>query len=135
MGSTRLRELLVNVYCYLKIERSKLFFRVYYLEKNPDVFVKKIDPLWHFILHGWKEGRNPNIFFDCNYYLTNNSDVQASMLNPLLHYILYGAKEGRNPSYGFSTQYYTHANPDIGSTNPLYHFLYHGIFEGRAPKV
>ena len=69
----------------------------YYLASNEDVRDAGIDPLTHFIVWGWREGRNPSYSFDTNHYLKNNPDVAAADVNPLVHYVQFGAKEGRAP--------------------------------------
>ena len=81
---------------------------------------------------GWREGRNPNAFFDTNYYLASNPDVAASGVNPLVHYDLHGWKEGRLPSLAFDQQSYLITNPGLAASgiNPLAHFLRFGG-EGR----
>jgi hypothetical protein len=66
-----------------------------YLRAYPDVAAAGVDPLEHFISHGWREGRNPNNDFDVVYYLTTYPDVAAAGINPLLHYIYAGSTEGR----------------------------------------
>ncbi|MEM1724774.1 MAG: glycosyltransferase, partial [Thermoplasmata archaeon] len=78
---------------YNIIKESGLFDEDYYLENNPDVKEAGIDPLYHFIVAGWKEGRNPSRKFNTNLYKSVNQDVKD--INPLLHYILHGAKECR----------------------------------------
>ena len=80
---------------YRTIQKSGLFDPAYYLLNNRDVRQADLDPLSHFIQHGWKEGRNPSPSFDTRYYLEANPDVQRSGINPLLHYVRYGQKEGR----------------------------------------
>lgn len=76
---------------------SLLFDSVWYLETYKDVAEVKCDPLDHYITFGYKEGRNPNRFFNTNFYLIAYPDIAASQLNPFIHYILYGAAEGRLP--------------------------------------
>ena len=56
--------MLRNIIHYIQISRSGLFDRYYYLKKYPDVRKKDIDPLWHFVAVGWREGRNPSKDFD-----------------------------------------------------------------------
>lgn len=77
------------------IEKSGLFDVKYYLFTYPDVRLKDINPIMHYIKYGANEGRNPNKEFDTSFYLTNYLDVKESKMNPLVHYILYGRKEGR----------------------------------------
>lgn len=83
---------------YFVIRSSGLFDRAYYLREYRDVRLADIDPLWHFVRHGWKEGRNPSKEFDTRYYLEQNPDVKNADINPLAHYVRYGKKEGRKPS-------------------------------------
>jgi len=92
-----------------------------------------VDPLQHFNTIGWKEGRDPNAFFDTSGYLATYADVKASGMNPLEHYNQFGWKEGRDPSPDFDTTSYLDAYPDVawGNTNPLVHYLQYGIHEGR----
>ncbi|HTI02853.1 MAG TPA: glycoside hydrolase family 99-like domain-containing protein [Acidisoma sp.] len=55
---------------------------------------------------GWREGRNPNLYFDTTWYLTYYADVAAGNINPLLHYINHGEREGRRPSMLFDPGWY-----------------------------
>jgi SAM-dependent methyltransferase len=68
------------------------------LENNSDVDRYGIDPVWHYVKDGAREGRNPSNNFNTSYYLTNYTDVVTSKLNPLYHFIKYGKGEGRFPS-------------------------------------
>jgi hypothetical protein len=58
--------------------RPERFDYVYYLQHNPDVLAAGVDPLRHFQTFGWKEGRNPNAFFDTAGYLATYADVAAA---------------------------------------------------------
>lgn len=82
---------------YLVIKKSGYFDPAYYLITYPDCRLADIDPFWHFIKYGWKEGRNPSSEFDTEYYLRMNPDVQQAGINPLVHYLNHGRKEGRAP--------------------------------------
>lgn len=78
-----------------RIAKSGLFDGEYYLQSYPDIKAARIDPLKHFVKHGWKERRNPSSIFDINFYLSMYPDVAVSGINPLIHYIKYGENEGR----------------------------------------
>ncbi|WP_331293313.1 MULTISPECIES: hypothetical protein [Methylobacterium] len=72
------------------------FDPAYYLDRNPDVREAGLDPLQHFLEHGWKEGRDPSAGFSITGYLAANPDVAASEQNPLLHFLQNGLAEGRS---------------------------------------
>lgn len=76
---------------------SLLFDSAWYLATYQDVAAANCDPLEHYMTFGYKEGRNPNRFFNTNFYLTTYPDLASSHLNPFIHYVLYGALEGRLP--------------------------------------
>lgn len=71
------------------------FDEAFYLVAYPDVAQSKLDPLWHFVAQGWKEGRNPTSEFSTAYYLQSNPDVADAGINPFWHYIVAGKSEGR----------------------------------------
>jgi hypothetical protein len=54
-----------------------------------------INPLQHYEIAGWKEGRDPSASFDTLGYLANNPDVAAAHYNPLDHFLQHGIYEGR----------------------------------------
>ena len=89
-----LKSALINVKGYKAIKNNYLFDIGYYLNNYPDIRVSGKDPILHYILYGFKEGRKPNSSFDGDYYLNKYKDVKN--LNPLVHYALFGIKEGRN---------------------------------------
>ena len=57
-----------------------------------------VDPFEHFFLHGFKEGRKPNIVFDTRWYLETYGDVREAGVNCLLHYALLGEEEDGDPT-------------------------------------
>ncbi|WP_291321203.1 hypothetical protein [Desulfonatronospira sp.] len=77
------------------IKESGFFDAQYYIEHNPDVKQSDMDPLTHYMNHGWKEGLNPSAKFNTNKYLEQNPDVSMDYINPLEHYVLYGQHENR----------------------------------------
>ncbi|OBS52995.1 hypothetical protein A8B73_08375 [Methylosinus sp. 3S-1] len=58
----------------------------YYAAAYPDVAAAGIDPLAHFLRHGWREGRNPSWSFHTLYYRDENPSC-GRRENPLLHYL------------------------------------------------
>jgi hypothetical protein len=112
---------------------SALVDDLYYVIRYSDIWNARVDPDRHFAEFGWKEGRNPNAFFDTKGYLAANPDVANAGVNPLQHYHEFGWKEGRDPSPNFDTDKYLAAYPDVAAAkvDPLEHYLLFGLNEGR----
>lgn len=75
-----------------------LFDRGWYYSNYPDVKEENQDPLYHYLNHGYLEGRNPGPNFDTNFYRESNPDVTVAGINPLVHYLQSGRDEGRAPN-------------------------------------
>lgn len=73
------------------IRQSEFFDEEYYAEENPDVIQAGADPLLHYYMHGWFEGRDPSENFSNDLYLKLNRNKMPQM-NPIVHY----ETEGRN---------------------------------------
>ncbi len=115
-----------NIEDYKIIKFSGYFDLLFYIEKYPDVKIAGIEPLIHFLLFGWKEGRNPSNLFDTKFYLSTYPDVKNSGINPLLHFILHGKKEGRkcvkNIAPETEERSFFHEKPcipEIKTSNPI----------------
>ena len=78
-----------------QIDESPLFDRDYYLANNSDVLSADMDPAKHYLLHGWREHRDPSAAFSTVQYLLENPDVAQARVNPLVHYLRFGRQEGR----------------------------------------
>lgn len=110
-----------NFLRYLKeiviLSKSHLFDAEYYYKSYPDVRRADINPLFHYVKYGWKEGRNPSKFFNTLFYLDNYPDVRYSGANPLVHYVRFGQKESRiiQPIH-FSTSH----DPKVSIVIPTY---------------
>ncbi len=79
---------------YVRLRKTPLFDRNFYLKTYPDVAGHGLDPVWHYLTNGSAEGRNPNGNFNTSFYLQYYPDVAASKFNPLYHFIQYGLGEG-----------------------------------------
>jgi hypothetical protein len=128
----------------------------FYIEKYPDVGSAGMDPLFHYIRHGWREGRNPNPGFDTRYYLKRCPDLEPAGINPLYHFITTGLEQGIRPmplpagcaneaqyqsmravvNTGFDADYYTSTWPgyQLHWPDPLDHFLLIGARIGWNPN-
>src|SRR5690606_34769746 len=104
---------------------SALFDGHYYLSKYQDVSRAGINPLLHYIRHGYLECRNPSPLVDIKYILkqlvkagssshdNDNSDAERAMLRRYdgLRDLL--IKTRCDPSPFFSNDYYRRANKEI----------------------
>ena len=72
-----------------------MFDTKFYLANNPDIAAAGINPLAHYDLVGWREGRDPSAGFHTAAYLAANPDVAAAQIDPLQHYLQSGVYEGR----------------------------------------
>ncbi len=116
---------------------TKLFDLSWYVEHNPDIVLGGHNPLLHWLVAGWREGRDPNPLFDCRWYLAQNPDVARAGLNPLEHYLASGAREGRDPSPLFDSRRYLARHPEVAEagTSPLAHYLASGAGEPHGPST
>jgi hypothetical protein len=56
-----------------------------------------MDPVYHYLLHGGFQGRDPSPNFSSGWYLEKYEDVKKAKVNPLVHYLRNGKNEGREP--------------------------------------
>lgn len=75
------------------IKKSVRFSASWYLKTYPDIAENGIDPAKHYLIFGWKEGRDPSENFITKEYLEINEDVNFC---PLYHYEKYGKYERRH---------------------------------------
>ncbi|HEX5377851.1 MAG TPA: hypothetical protein VFW47_04725 [Phenylobacterium sp.] len=74
---------------------ASAFDAEFYLAANPDVAASGRDPVDHFLISGWREGRDPAPGFSVEDYLELHPDVAEAGLNPFAHYLATGRAEGR----------------------------------------
>lgn len=77
------------------VDRSGLFDGTWYRSRYPDVAASGMEPLRHYVRHGWIERRDPGPGFDVAAYLQDSPDVAAAGIDPVLHYARHGREEGR----------------------------------------
>ncbi len=80
--------------CQTPLE-SHFFSSLWYNSVYADVSESGLNPFLHYLMSGWKEGRDPSPRFSTTTYLLENEDVRKSGKNPLLHYAHFGHGEGR----------------------------------------
>lgn len=132
------------------------FDESFYLQTNVDVAEADVDPFEHFMLLGWRQGRDPSREFSVSFYLSANSDVVESGMNPFVHWLFHGQGEGRlgtmidhtkktdneKGSFDlirsrFDAVFYLEKYPDIAeaSVDPFDHYMNLGWREGRDPSA
>jgi len=136
------------------IRDSGLFDLDYYHQHYPGFSSRNGDPIWHYCVHGWREGKNPSAEFDTHFYLASNPDILDSGQNPFLHYISTGKAEHRHPnaqvqhkhicaevdiireSGCFDEEFYASMYPEVepGPHGLIYHFCKQGWLEGKNPS-
>jgi len=104
-------------------ELSVLFDAEWYWKENPDVRRTGLDPLEHYLEHGWREGRAPCPYFDSGWYLRHYPDVARTGILPFLHYLRHGAAELRRPHPRFDAEFYVDAHPEAWGNPLLFHHL------------
>jgi len=109
------------------VRASGLFLADWYLERHPEaadgLAAGGLDALEYYCRQGWRQGDQPNPYFDPAFYLVTNPDVARAGVNPLLHYVLHGDQEGRNPCRYFDVKWYR-AQYHVGLKEiSLKHFL------------
>ena len=68
------------------------FDAAFYAERYPDVTEGYLE---HFMVHGWREMRDPAPWFSTAIYLRTYPDIAEAGLNPFYHYVAHGRAEGR----------------------------------------
>lgn len=110
-----IKNAITNIKGYKTIKKNNMLDINHYLKNSEDVRQSGVDPILHYLYHGYKEGRNPSFQFDTDYYIQTHKDLKESNLNPLVHYSLYGIYEGRKTNGKF--------NSNISSNNNFARFL------------
>jgi len=115
------------------IAESGLFDTVWYRNYYSDLRRVKLSMLFHFVRHGIKEGRQPNMVFQTDWYKDQREELLNGQ-NPVIFYIEQGAKLAHDPAPNFSSKRYFADNPDIpiklGEDDALSHYLTSGIHLG-----
>jgi len=78
MNKTGYKNSLINIKAYRSIKKNKLLDIGFYLRHNRDVQLSGQDPIIHYLLHGFEEGRKPRPDFDGNKPTKNQKDVKIS---------------------------------------------------------
>ncbi len=115
----------------------------WYLAQYPDISEAGVDPVEHYWMHGWREGRDPGPHFSTNWYLLAYPDVADADVNPLAHFLAIGRDAGYGAGSlellreagGLDADWYLARYPDLSreAVDPHAHYWEHGWHEGRDP--
>jgi hypothetical protein len=105
------------------VRLSGLIDGKWYLGAYPDVDSVKADPLLHFSIHGWREGRKPNFYFDPRWYRRKYPRLSSAKRNPLYDFIVRGEAEDAWPSPFFDTPWYRKEYGLSPTESPLRHYM------------
>lgn len=78
-----------------EVLRSGWFDEAWYVARYPDVADSGVDPLTHYLDHGWLDGRDPGPRFSSVLYRRRYPDVAVAGSDPLVHHVRHGQAEGR----------------------------------------
>jgi len=148
----------IKIGVYLGFNPNLNFDTKFYLNNNPELLEKKINPFFHYIKYGRDECKIPkpltddeikkfgfkskqevldfliilnSKLFDYDFY-QNTYDVNKQ-INAVAHYINIGASRGFNPTPFFDTKYYRNIISN-SKMNPFAHYLKFGRFKNILPK-
>jgi GT2 family glycosyltransferase/glycosyltransferase involved in cell wall biosynthesis len=105
------------------LRATGLFDETYYVRVNPGIAHETAAE--HFCRHGWREGRNPNKYFDVQYYMEQLPPTDRSNVNPVLHYASVGESRGLRPNFYFDPSWYRSRYGLADSEPALKHLLEH----------
>lgn len=80
---------------YKLIKKSGYFDKKWYKKTYPEMARSSLDPIYHYLLIGWKKAYSTSPRFDSRQYLENNPDIKRANMDPLLHFLQHGIREGR----------------------------------------
>ena len=95
------------------VRRSGLFDRDYYEQQNHDVAESGMDPLWHYLAYGDREGRQPMPWFDPEHYRRSLPAPISHQYNSLLHYLFIGRFLQPEVSPNFDTRHFYQNHRDV----------------------
>lgn len=114
------------------ITLTDVFDADYYLLKNPDVKNAKIDPLKHFLDHGWAEGRLFSPWFHLQKLILNYPKISKN------EFLFFFDQMGRHIFDYFDAKYYYDNSQDLHDKEftplaMLRHYIENGASEDRNP--
>ncbi|WP_084884053.1 glycosyltransferase [Vibrio sp. qd031] len=113
-----------------RLRQSGLVDSQWYLDRYSDLTGSSVDAVEHYYFYGWKEGRDPNAFFDSEWFIQQYGITKQCQL---LYYMKYWNRKSLVPSLRFDPKQYQFGNADVlkAGFEPLSHYMLYGRREGR----
>ncbi|SHE67614.1 hypothetical protein SAMN02746095_01009 [Acidocella aminolytica 101 = DSM 11237] len=96
----------------------------WYLAAYPDVRTAGVDPVCHYLEQGWRDGRQPNFYFDPYWFISEHPEISRDA-DPLIVYLTQGELQGWPPSQHFDLNWYRCTYEPPPGQSILGHFLRH----------
>jgi GT2 family glycosyltransferase len=112
----------------LNLNPNPLFNTKYYLTNNPDIRSANINPLYHYLSHGYIESRSPHLLFDKNYLIKQLAKTQDDFNEQENYYLLYlnGDYSEISSSPYFDNDYYINQLDVKVDQVPIMHYATYG---------
>jgi GT2 family glycosyltransferase/glycosyltransferase involved in cell wall biosynthesis/putative intracellular protease/amidase len=114
-----------------RIIQSGLFDEEFYIAQYPGDLEVVAEPLRHYMVHGWRQNRQPSALFHSDWYRATYGDPERQGSDPLTEYLTQTGSV-RDPNPYFSTAHYLRTVPDAANAKmtPLVHYL-----RSRSPEA
>lgn len=83
----------------LSSEQEPIYFDAGYLSEQSGIGVAASEAASYYRREAWRNGLNPNRYFDTRWYAWQNPDWQEAAETPFDHYLLVGRHQLRDPTY------------------------------------
>lgn len=101
------------------VEASGLFDEKFYLQRYPEVKDLDMSPIVHYIEQGWKEGKDPNVYFSSQEYVEYYADAGEMKVCPLVHFIV-NEKNAPKNIYRKEHDYFTYKDMEVYNSDKVY---------------
>lgn len=112
----------------------RVFDSHFYMQQYPDIVQAGVNPLVHFLTHGWQEGRSPHPLIDPR-FIAKQRQANGKADVPMLDILNLESRNTVSPHPLFDTPFYlAQVDPkDLGDLSPLEHYLVRGSAAGLNP--
>jgi hypothetical protein len=92
---------------------SDAFDRDFYCDAYADVAAGRLDPVIHYMVAGWREGRDPAPWFSTSAYLARRPEAAQDGTNPFFHYLTVGRGRSARPPAADWRRAYRRSQPGV----------------------